>query len=89
MDCSAPGFPVHHQLPEIAQTLVHWVSDAIQPSHPDVKNWLIWKDPDTGKVWRQEEKGMTEDEMLKSGHLKSAHFELSIWKRTKTFGDKV
>ena len=28
------GFPVHHQLPELAQTHVHWVSDAIQPSHP-------------------------------------------------------
>ena len=34
MDCSMPGFSVHHQLPELAQTLVHWVSDAIQPSHP-------------------------------------------------------
>ena len=34
MDCSAQGFPVHHQLPELAQTYVHWVSDAIQPSHP-------------------------------------------------------
>ena len=34
MDCSMPGFPVHHQLPELAQTLVHWVGDAIQPSHP-------------------------------------------------------
>ena len=33
MDCSMPGFPVHHQLPELAQTHVHWVSDAIQPSH--------------------------------------------------------
>ena len=31
MDCSTPGFPVHHQLPELAQTHVHWVSDAIQP----------------------------------------------------------
>ena len=30
---------------------------------PNVKNWLIWKDPDAGKDWRQE-KGMTEDEML-------------------------
>ena len=29
----------------------------------DVKNWLIWKDPDAGKDWRQEEKGMTEDKM--------------------------
>ena len=34
MDCSTPGFSVHHQLPELAQTNVHWVSDAIQPSHP-------------------------------------------------------
>ena len=34
MDCSTPGFPVHHQLPELAQTHVHWVGDAIQPSHP-------------------------------------------------------
>ena len=34
MDCSMPGFPVLHQLPEFAQTHVHQVSDAIQPSHP-------------------------------------------------------
>ena len=34
MDCSTPGFPVHHQLPELAQTHVHWVGEAIQPSHP-------------------------------------------------------
>ena len=34
MDCSTPGFPVHHQLPELAQTHVHQVSDAIQPSYP-------------------------------------------------------
>ena len=34
MDCSTWGFPVHHQLPEPAQTHVHPVSDAIQPSHP-------------------------------------------------------
>ena len=34
MDCSVPGFPVHHQLPELIQTHVHWVGDAIQPSHP-------------------------------------------------------
>ena len=34
MDCSTPGLPVHHQLLELAQTHVHWVSDAIQPSHP-------------------------------------------------------
>ena len=34
MDCSMPGFPVHHQLPELARIHVHQVSDAIQPSHP-------------------------------------------------------
>ena len=34
MNCSTPGLPVHHQLPEFTQTQVHRVSDAIQPSHP-------------------------------------------------------
>ena len=34
MDCSTPGLPVHHQLPEFTQTHVHWVSNAIQPSYP-------------------------------------------------------
>ena len=34
MNCSTPGLPVHHQLPEFTQTHVHWVSDAIQLSHP-------------------------------------------------------
>ena len=33
MDCSMPGLPVHHQLPEFTQTHAHWVNDAIQPSH--------------------------------------------------------
>ena len=33
VDCSTPGFPIHHKLPELAQTHVHWVGDAIQPSH--------------------------------------------------------
>ena len=34
MDCSMPGFPVHHQFPESTQTHVHCIGDAIQPSHP-------------------------------------------------------
>ena len=34
MDCSTPGFPVHHQLQELTQAHVHWGSNAIQPSHP-------------------------------------------------------
>ena len=34
MDCSTPGLPIHHQFPEFTQTHVHWVGNAIQPSHP-------------------------------------------------------
>ena len=34
VDCSTPGLPVHHQLPEFAQTHVHRIGDATQPSHP-------------------------------------------------------
>ena len=34
MDCSIPDFPVHHQLLALAQIHIHWVSDAVQPSHP-------------------------------------------------------
>ena len=36
MDCTTPGFPVYQQLPELVQTRVHWVHDAIQPTH------LLW-----------------------------------------------
>ena len=39
----------------------------------DVKNWLMWKDPDAGKDWRQEEKGMTEDEMIGWHHWCNGH----------------
>ena len=40
---------------------------------PHVKNWLIWKDPDAGKNWGQEEKGMTEDEMIGWHHRLNGH----------------
>ena len=40
---------------------------------PDAKNWLITKDPDAGKDWRQEEKGMTEDEMVGWHHWLDGH----------------
>ena len=43
---------------------------------PDVKNWVIWKDPDAGKDWRQEEKGMKEDKMIGWHHwLDELEFE--------------
>ena len=40
---------------------------------PDAKNWLIWKDPDAGKDWRQEEKGTIEDEMVGWHHRLNEH----------------
>ena len=40
---------------------------------PDAKKWLIWKDPDAGKDWRQEEKGMTEDEIVGWHHRFNGH----------------
>ena len=46
---------------------------------PDAKNWLIWKYPDAGKDWRQEEKGMTEDEMVGWYHQLDGHeFEQAL-----------
>ena len=40
---------------------------------PNAKSWLIWKDPDAGKDWRQEEKGTTEDEMVRWHHRLNGH----------------
>ena len=54
--------------------------------HPDAKNWLIWKDPDAGKDWRQEEKGTTEDEMVGWHHQLNGLRELVMgreaWRAT-------
>ena len=48
-----------------AETLILWP--------PDAKNWLIWKGPDAGKDWGQEEKGTTEDEMFGGHHQLNEH----------------
>ena len=48
-----------------AEMSIPWLSDA--------KGWLIWKDPDAGKGWRQEEKGTTEDEMTGWHHRLNGH----------------
>ena len=54
-----------------AETPVFWP--------PHAKNWLIWKDPDAGKDWRQEEKGMTEDETAGWHHRLDGHeFEQAV-----------
>ena len=48
-----------------AETPILWL--------PDAKSWLIWKDPDAGKDWRQEDKGMREDEMVGWHHRLNGH----------------
>ena len=48
-----------------AETLIFWP--------PNAKSWLIWKDPDVRKDWRREEKGMTEDEMVRWHHWLNGH----------------
>ena len=48
-----------------------WSSNILWP--PDAKNWLIRKDPDAGKDWRREEKGMTKDEMVGWHHQFNGH----------------
>ena len=46
---------------------------------PDVKNWVIWKDPDAGKDWRQKEQGTTEDEIVERHHQLNGHeFEQAL-----------
>ena len=58
MDWSTPGLPVHRQLPEFTQTHVHWVSDAIQPSHPLLSaspltfNFSQWESQFLGRLIR-------------------------------------
>ena len=55
----------------IARTDAEVETPALWP--PDAKNWLIWKEPDAGKDWRREEKGMTEDEMVGWYHRLNGH----------------
>ena len=50
---------------------------------PEVKNWLIGKDPDAGKDWRQKEKGMTEDEMIGWRHWLNGHEFEQLWEIVK------
>ena len=66
---------VHHKVDKswvfIGRTDVEAETPILQPPH--AKSWLIWKDPDAGKDWGQEEKGMTEDEMLGWHHWLNGH----------------
>ena len=52
MDCSTPGFPVHHQLPELTQTHVHWVSDS-SGSLPPMTRIKVWfPHPNSEQLWK-------------------------------------
>ena len=57
--------PVHGRTDVEAKTPILWP--------PDVKSWLIWKDPNAGKDWGQEEKGTTEDQMVGGHHWLNRH----------------
>ena len=61
----------------------HAKAEAPVLSPPDAKDWLIGKDPDAGKDWRQEEKGTTEDEMVGWHHWLSGHELCKVWEIVK------
>ena len=70
MDCSTPGFPVHHQLPELAQSHVHWVGDAIQP------NPLLCPSPPAFNL--SQNQGLSYESVLHIRWLKYWSFSFSI-----------
>ena len=80
LDCKEMQ-PVHSKGKQSWMFIVRTDAEAETPKlrPPDVKNGLIWKDPDTGKDWRREEKGMTEDEMVGWHHRLNGHeFEWTL-----------
>ena len=70
-DCSTPGFLVHHQHPELAQIHIHWVGDAIQPSHP-----LSSPSPPTFNL--SQHQGLSNESVLCIRWSKYSSFSLSI-----------
>ena len=73
LDCKEiqPGYPKDQSWIFIGRTDVEAETPILWP--PDVKSWLIGIDPDAGKDWGQEEKGMTEDEMVGWDHRFNGH----------------
>ena len=73
LDCEEiqPVHPKHQSWVFIGRTDVEAETPTLWP--PDAKSWLIWKDPDAEKDWGQEEKGMTEDEMVGWHHRHNGH----------------
>ena len=80
LDCKdiQPLHPKDQSWVFIGRTDVEAETPVLWP--PDVKSWVIWKDPDAGKDWGQERKGTTEDEML-DGIINSMDMDLGgLWK---------
>ena len=73
MDCSTPGFPVHHQLLEPTQAHVHHVGDAIQPSHPPLSSPLVGAR--ALKCSRDPEEGDIQAEL----HLRAHEWKMHSW----------
>ena len=71
MDCSTPGFPGHHQLPELSQTHVHWVGNAIQPSHPLLS-------PSLSALNLSQHQGLFQESLLHNRWPKCWSFSFSI-----------
>ena len=73
LDCKEiqPVHPKDQSWLFIGRTVVDAETPILWP--PDVKSWLIWKDPDAGKDWRQEEQGTTEDETVGWHHWLDGH----------------
>ena len=74
LDCKE----IHPVYPKENQSLIFTGSSDVEAETPilwppDAKNWLTWKDPDAGQDWRQEEKGMTEDEVVRWHHRLDGH----------------
>ena len=84
INCSMPGFPIHHQLPELAQTYVSWVSSAIQPSHPPSSPyWMMMFKPSTRKM------GLITCLENQMQFYKNINTELEIWCASKNSSDDM
>ena len=85
MDCSMPGFPVHHQLPEFTQTHVRWVGDVIQASHP-----LLSPSPLAFNLFQGTLTSLLQHHSLKASILQhSAFFLVQLWHPYMTTGKPI
>ena len=85
MNCSTPGLPVHHQLPEFTQTHVHRVGDAIQPSHPLSSPSPPAPNPPSIRVFSSESTLRMRLEWLKSRTLRTPDVKNNMGQKELSF----